>query len=798
MDIKKEYERWLANATADADVVAELKTLDDAKIEDAFYRDLAFGTGGLRGVIGAGTNRMNIYTVAKASQGLADYLKKNFETPSVAIGYDSRIKSDVFAKVAAGVFAANGVKVNIWPVLMPVPTVSFATRYLHTSAGVMVTASHNPSKYNGYKVYGADGCQITTEAAAEILAEIEKLDIFADVKTGDFEAGVADGSIQYIPDEVYTAFVEQVKNQSVLFGEEVNKNVAIVYSPLNGTGLKPVTRTLKEMGYTNITVVKEQEQPDGKFPTCPYPNPEIKEAMALGMEYAEKCNADLLLATDPDCDRVGIAVKNKAGEYELLTGNKAGEYELLTGNQTGITILHSNDLHGDFLAEQVDEKLVGGVSMLSGYIEKVRAEEPNTIYAIAGDMFRGSVIDSEYKGLSTIEIMNALAPDIVTIGNHEVDYGIAHLLFIEKCARFPIINANLYIKNTPTRLFTPYKILRVDGMNILFIGIITQDVINQTKSESLVGSFVDTAAAAAEVGKICNAHNSIDIDFTVLLTHIGFEEDKHLARQLDPAWGVDLIIGGHSHTLPEHAVEKNGVVIAQAGTGTDQIGRFDIIVDTDNNCIDSYTWHTVPITAETCPRNPAMEQVLHRFTSQVDEKYSHIVARFRRELTHPERTRETELGNLFADIFTRSLGIDIMLIGSGSIRAEKLGPIVTYGDLIEGFPYDDGVFMFKVTGQQLRQMLHYMLREEAYTGHTEFYQLPSTLRLRYDRAKGDFDYFTYCGKEVGKEISDDALFTVGLQNYHFKNIESFFNISYDTICKLQKPRSVATSCVRIS
>lgn len=283
MDIKKEYERWLMNATADADVAAELKTLDDTKIEDAFYRDLAFGTGGLRGVIGAGTNRMNVYTVAKASQGLADYLKKNFAEPSVAIGYDSRIKSDVFAKVATGVFAANGVKVNIWPALMPVPTVSFATRYLHTSAGVMVTASHNPSKYNGYKVYGADGCQITTEAAAEILAEIEKLDIFADVKNSDFEAGMSNGIIRYIPDEVYTAFVEQVKSQSVLFGEEVNKNVAIVYSPLNGTGLKPVTRTLKEMGYTNITVVKEQEQPDGNFPTCPYPNPEIKEAMALGM-----------------------------------------------------------------------------------------------------------------------------------------------------------------------------------------------------------------------------------------------------------------------------------------------------------------------------------------------------------------------------------------------------------------------------------------------------------------------------------------------------------------------------------
>ena len=277
------------------------------------------------------------------------------------------------------------------------------------------------------------------------------------------------------------------------------------------------------------------------------------------------------------------------------------------------------------------------------------------------------------------------------------------------------------------------------------------------------------------------------------------DEDNELEASLEELsvrQSFDVVIATIEslESVPEHAVEENGVVIAQAGTGTDQIGRFDIIVDTDNNCIDSYTWRTVPICAETCPRNPAMEQVLHRFTSQVDEKYSHIVGRFRRELTHPQRTQETELGNLFADIFTRSLGVDVMLIGSGSIRAEKLGPIVTYGDLIEGFPYDDGVFMFKVTGQQLRQMLHYMLREEAYTGHTEFYQLPSTLRLRYDRRKGDFDYFTYCGREVGKEIGDDALFTVGLQNYHFKNIESFFNISYDTICKLQKPRSVATSC----
>lgn len=319
---ENEYTRWLTNAKED--IINQLRTMNENQIEDAFYRNLAFGTGGLRGTIGAGTNRMNVHTVAKASQGLADYLRKLEANPSVVIGYDSRIKSDVFAKVAAEVFAANGIKVFIWSQLMPVPTVSFATRYLHASAGVMITASHNPAKYNGYKVYGADGCQITTEAAKAILAEIEKLDIFADIKTCDFEKGIAERSIEYICDSVYTAFVEEVKNQSVLFGEEVNKDTAIVYTPLNGAGLKPLLRTLQETGYSNITVVKEQEQPDGNFPTCPYPNPEIKEAMTLGMEYARKHNADLLLATDPDCDRVGIAVKDKNGEYVLLSGNETG------------------------------------------------------------------------------------------------------------------------------------------------------------------------------------------------------------------------------------------------------------------------------------------------------------------------------------------------------------------------------------------------------------------------------------------------------------------------------------------
>lgn len=317
MDYRKEYDRWLK--LADEETVSELKEYGEKEIEDSFYRNLAFGTGGLRGTIGAGTNRMNTYTVGKASQGLADYLNSTCEKPSVVIGYDSRIKSDVFAKKAAEIFSANGIHVYMWPYLNPVPTVSFAVRYLHASAGVMITASHNPSKYNGYKVYGSDGCQITTEAARVILHEIEKLDLFTDVKCEGNDA-----LIEMIDESVMDAYIKEVKNQSVLYGEEVDRDVAIVYSPLNGTGLVPVTRVLKENGYTNITVVKEQEMPDGNFPTCPYPNPEIKEAMSLGMEYAEKVNADLLLATDPDCDRVGIAVKAKDGSYQLLSGNETG------------------------------------------------------------------------------------------------------------------------------------------------------------------------------------------------------------------------------------------------------------------------------------------------------------------------------------------------------------------------------------------------------------------------------------------------------------------------------------------
>lgn len=323
------YTRWCETTLADPDLTEELKNMsgDEERITDAFYRELEFGTGGLRGVIGAGTNRMNVHTVSKASQGLADYVCSCFpeEKRSIAVSYDSRIKSDLFAKTAAAVFAANGIRVYIYPQLMPTPCLSYAVRALKCAAGIMVTASHNPSKYNGYKVYGADGCQITTEAADAILSCIEKTDVFGDVKSGDYEAFFKAGMIAYVPEGVYDDFIAEVKKQSVLSKDEkIDRNVAIVYSPLNGTGYKPVTRALTESGYTNITLVEEQRLPDGNFPTCPYPNPEIREAMELGMRYAAEKQADLLMATDPDCDRVGIAVRDKNGDFKLLTGNEVG------------------------------------------------------------------------------------------------------------------------------------------------------------------------------------------------------------------------------------------------------------------------------------------------------------------------------------------------------------------------------------------------------------------------------------------------------------------------------------------
>ncbi len=320
------YTLWTSQNLEDRDLTEELAAIkgDVEAIKDRFYCDLEFGTGGLRGVIGAGTNRMNIYTVRRATQGLADYLNERYPSPRAAISYDSRIKSDVFAKEAARVLAANGVKVHIYKQLMPTPCLSFAVRELKCQAGVMVTASHNPAKYNGYKCYGEDGCQMTNLAADAVTAKIEKVDLFRDVRLVDFEDAVKDGMIEYIGDEVFEKFIQNVKAQAIHPGVCSGAGLKVVYTPLNGTGNIPVRTILKEIGVEDIIIVKEQELPDGNFTTCPFPNPEIKEALALGLEVCRKEKADLLLATDPDCDRVGIAVPDKNGDYVLITGNEDG------------------------------------------------------------------------------------------------------------------------------------------------------------------------------------------------------------------------------------------------------------------------------------------------------------------------------------------------------------------------------------------------------------------------------------------------------------------------------------------
>ena len=322
----EDYKRWTAAELEDPDLTRELKEIaeDDEQIKDRFAVALKFGTAGLRGVLGAGTNRMNIYVVRQATQGLANWVKTQGGSQSVAISYDSRINSDVFAKTAACVLAANGIHVRIYDALMPVPALSFATRYYKANAGIMITASHNPAKYNGYKAYGPDGCQMTDDAAAIVYAEIQKTDVLTGAKLIPFEEGLSSGMIQYVGEDCKEALYDAIKARSVRPGLCKTAGLKLVYSPLNGSGLVPVTRVLHDIGIDDITIVPEQQYPDGHFPTCPYPNPEIFEALKLGLELAEKNGADLMLATDPDADRVGIAIRCPDGSYELVSGNEVG------------------------------------------------------------------------------------------------------------------------------------------------------------------------------------------------------------------------------------------------------------------------------------------------------------------------------------------------------------------------------------------------------------------------------------------------------------------------------------------
>ncbi len=452
-----------------------------------------------------------------------------------------------------------------------------------------------------------------------------------------------------------------------------------------------------------------------------------------------------------------------------------------------ITILHSNDMHGDFFSEvnQDNQELVGGLALLSAYINKVRSEEENVLYVISGDMVQGNLIDTEYKGISTIEIMNYLSPDVVALGNHEFDYGLPHLLFLEKMANFPIVNANLYIKNYGRRLMNPYKIINLDGFNLLFTGIITEKVIDSISQDKLIGSFVTLEEASSEVGKICNAYKNDDIDLTILLTHIGIDSDRKLASILKPEWGVDLIIGGHSHTLLEKPEKVNNVLITQAGTSTNQIGHFDLIVDDDTNSVVDYQWQLVPITNKLVKPDQKLINFIGGFKKIIDDKYSAILTKFH----HPAREIETTLGNLLADIFADNSQADVILLGSGSIRVKELGPVVTLNDLISCFPYNDSLVRFFISGLQLKKVFSHLMRPDNRQGEGECYQINSKVSATYHDQTQKLQSLIINNQPV----IDDHLYTLCLQGYHANNSTAYLNISPEELLANGPSKVVTTS-----
>ncbi len=453
------------------------------------------------------------------------------------------------------------------------------------------------------------------------------------------------------------------------------------------------------------------------------------------------------------------------------------------------TILHSNDMHGDFFAEDQRGKLIGGLALLSGYINQVRKEEENVLFVISGDMLQGSIIDSEYKGISTMEIMNYLAPDVVSTGNHEFDYGLPHLLFLERVANFPIVNANLYIKGYNKRLMKPYLILRKAGFDILFTGIITEKVMDSINQDELIGSFISLEEASHEVGKICNAYKNDDIDLTVLLTHIGFDSDVELAKLLKPQWGVDLIIGGHSHTILKKPAKVNNILITQAGVGTNQVGRFDLVVDDDTNSIIDYRWKLIPIESGLAKPDQKLKDFIASFKGKVDHKYNTVICKFAKKLIHPKREIETSLGNLIADAFAENAECDVMLVGSGSIRVKEMGPVVTLMDLMACFPYDDTLTRFSIPGSKLRKIFEHFMRKKNRNSEGECYQVSSNVRTVYSDKEGKLLTF-----EINQvSVKDTQFYTLCLQNYHFKNSAEYLNITNQELLESGKQKVVTTS-----
>lgn len=438
MDINAIYNEWLKKANADPDLIAELSSIkgNDDEILDRFYRSLEFGTAGLRGVIGAGTNRMNVYTVGRATQGLSDFLNAHYDNPSVAIGYDSRIKSDYFSREAASILAANGVKVYIYDELQPTPCLSFAIRHFQTSGGIILTASHNPAKYNGYKCYNHNGYQMTDEEAAETYGYIQKVDYFTGIKKIDFDSAVETGMIEYMGEDVIELFLDEVQKQCVNPDVVKNAGLKVIYSPLNGTGNKPVRKILSRIGVKDVYIVPQQENPDGNFPTCPFPNPEIKQVFEIALDMNKTIGADLLLATDPDCDRVGIAVPDENGEPVLLSGNEVGamllNYLLSQKSEKGI----------------LSENAIAVKSFVSTDLAEVIAKKYNCTFKnlLTGFKYIGELItDLESQGRAGDFVMGFEESYGYLAGTHarDKDAVVASMLICEMAAYYKAKGMNL-------------------------------------------------------------------------------------------------------------------------------------------------------------------------------------------------------------------------------------------------------------------------------------------------------------------------------------------------------------------
>lgn len=441
-----------------------------------------------------------------------------------------------------------------------------------------------------------------------------------------------------------------------------------------------------------------------------------------------------------------------------------------------ITILHSNDMHGQFVGKQdEDGRTINSLAQIAGYISAAKKENPDTLYCNAGDAFQGSLIDSEFLGLSTMDILNLLDIDIFTIGNHELDYGISHMMLVDRCANFPIINANIQIRSNGRRLFRPFRVVDLNGLQVLFIGLLTQSVADQAKSEGLVGSYVRIEDSLKEIVRCREKvlEKGKDADLTILLTHIGYEDDLELAASLDPELGVDMIIGGHSHTYLKEPAVVNGIIVAQAGMENTHIGRFDLNFDEAAGKIDSWEWKLIPVDEEHCPEDKFVRAMVNTYVLDIDEKYGRIVTRLRRTLDNYGRSNPTELGQLFADAFADALGLDIMMLASSSMRCYSMDMTVTLQDLRQAYPYDGKIYKLMVKGERLEKMIRHMLRDEMLDeGKGDYFQTSKNLRIDYVRDTGELR-MTYRGRKV----KPDQEFCIGLQEFYYQNAEEGLGVT---------------------